>query len=124
MVDTGATVSLLPTSIFQSLNIPLDTEVKADLETYDGHKLNCVGTSKVQIVLNGEEKLEIFRVVQSSKTYGLLGRDILGSNASIFSVNAVLSFIKGVEASIRLKPDSHSMFCKARRIPYALENEV
>ena len=66
IVDTGATMSLLVTSIFQSLNISLHTEVKADLETYDGHKLQCVGTNKVQIVLNGGDKLAIFRVVQLS----------------------------------------------------------
>ena len=32
--------------------------------------------------------------------------------------------IKGFEASIRLKHDSKDTFCKARRIPMALQNEV
>ena len=47
MVDTGPTVSLLPTKIFDSLNITIDRNATSSLETYDGHKLTCVGVSEV-----------------------------------------------------------------------------
>ena len=43
MIDTGATVSLIPTNAFETLNLNLDTKNLPSLETYDGHQLACVG---------------------------------------------------------------------------------
>jgi len=122
MLDTGATVSLLPTRVFETLNIPLNTSKILTLETYDGHKLKCLGTASVTINYKGKPQSVDFRVVESERDYGLLGRDVL--SVQILQVEKHLPTIKGVQASIRLKPGATNMFCKARRVPLSMENEV
>jgi len=124
MIDTGATVSLLPTKVFNNLGLPLDTSNIPNLETYDGHKLNCIGTTEITITHKENTKCVKLRIVKSDKDYGLLGRDVINANEYVLSVDKTLSTIKGFEASIRLKPGSKNTFCKARRIPLALEKEV
>jgi len=124
LLDTGATVSLIPTRIFDSLDVPLDVNDVAELETYDGHKLECVGTSRISVIYKNEQRQIDFKVVRSQRDYGLLGRDMINAEINTVREQSYLSPIKGVKASVRLKPGSTSTFCKARRIPIPLELEV
>jgi len=124
MLDTGATVSLLPTKLFNNLNIPLNENSVSDLETYDGHKLHCIGTSSVEVMYRKKPTIVNFRIVKSERDYGLLGRDLLNLEVNTIKSNSFLPTVKGVQASVRLKPGSTSMFCKARRVPISMEAEV
>ena len=87
MADTAATVSLLPTKIFVSLNITIDRNATSSLETYDGQKLTCVGVSEVEVIWKGNQTVIKFRVVKSSRDYGLLGRDVLSPETCVMSLS-------------------------------------
>ena len=77
MVDTGAAISIIPAKLVDHLKINVDPSEKSNLETYDGHKLQCMGTSYVDVIHNGKVKKIKFRIVQTSREYGLLGKRLL-----------------------------------------------
>ena len=65
------------------------------------------------------------------KTFGLLGRDLIGKietadqvHATHTSAPAALPAIKGIKATIDLKEGSQNVFCHARAVPIALEDQV
>ena len=66
-------------------------------------------------------------VIESEKEFGLIGRDVTRvdhiHNASLSDV-IVLPAIKGVKATIKLKPDAKRVFCRARKVPLAMEDQV
>jgi len=72
----------------------------------------------------GNNQVVKFRVVESQKEYGLLGRDVIDSDVKVFQVENMLPSIKGIQATVRLKPGAANMFCKARRVPLSMEKEV
>ena len=79
MVDTGATVSLLPTKIFDSLNIQSGNIRWSQINL-------CVGVSEVEVIWKGNPTVIKFRVVKSSRDYGLLGRDVLSPETCVMSI--------------------------------------
>ena len=61
---------------------------------------------------------------KSEKEFGLIDRDVTHvdhiQNASLSDVK-VLPAIKDVEDTINLKPDAKPVFCRARKVPHAME---
>ena len=59
-------------------------------------------------------------VVESDKTFGLLGRDLIGKIETADQVHtthtlapAALPAIKGIKATMELKEESRNVFCRA-----------
>ena len=65
-------------------------------------------------------------VIESQKEFGKIGRDVTRvdhiHNTSLSDVK-VLPAIKGVKATIKLKPDAKPVFCRARKVPLAMEDD-
>ena len=66
-------------------------------------------------------------VIEYKNEFGLIGRDVTRvdqiHNAS-FSDVKVLPAIKGVNATIKLKIDAEPVFCRAWKVPLAMEAQV
>ena len=65
--------------------------------------------------------------IESEKEFGLIDRDVTRvdhiHNASLSDVK-VLPVIKGVEATIKLKPDAKPVFCRGRKVRLAMEAQI
>ena len=65
-------------------------------------------------------------VIESEKAFGMIGRDMTQvdhiHNASVSDVKVLLA-IKGVNATIKLKPDAKPVFCRARKVPLAMKDQ-
>ena len=128
--DTGASLTLISTKIWDQLGRPELKEMTTGVETYDNHKMKYLGALFANVIY-GNKPLKIkIAVVESDRSFGLLGRDIL--NRCIDKVdrcfNAVnektLPTVKGAIASIKLKSNAKPMFCPARKVPLPLEKKV
>ena len=99
------------------------------LEAYDGHAMNTMGKFTSVLDYNGVLCPIVLTVVESEKSFGLLGRDILNEVSSIGHVIAQpsvqpLPTIKGVIARMQLVDNAKDVFCPARKVPVALEDKV
>lgn len=127
-VDTGASLSLISSALWRKIGDPPLKNCNKRLEAYDGHLLKTLGY--LDTVLESEQHFTPAKlvVVQSEKTFGLLGRD------SIVSINSVLTLqndnaeflptIRGFVADMELVDNSPPVFCRARDVPVALEEEI
>ena len=91
----------------------------------------CIGSTYYVQTDAGKETLMKFLVVQSTKSHGLLGRNVIDSNdtkLSVLSVNREhenLPAIKNFKASISLiNPDEKLKFCRARQVPIHLKEKI
>lgn len=94
--------------------------------------MNVIGEFKAQLELKDKKFNRDIVVIDSEKSFGLLGRTVICdpeySNGSV-GCNSVesgqyLKTIKGAAAKIRLKPDAKLLFCKARPIPVMMQDKV
>jgi len=127
LVDTGAGLSLISEKIWIDLGKPQLRGSDRKLLCYDDHCIPVLGTITTPCSFNGQSQRTVtLTVVQAQKTYGLLGRDLLSS--STFDVQAIddafLPALKGIKASMRLKPDAQPIFCGARKVPIAIKDAV
>ena len=134
--DTGSTVTIISSWMWRELNKPQLYRSTARLQAYDDHIMSVLG--KFTAVLEHENRFHpiTITVVESSKHFGLLGRDYLFDANSIVSIHAsdvevqvkpehtYLPTIKGVKAKIELVDGSSNMFCRARPVPLPLEVKV
>ena len=74
----------------------------------------------------GEKSVNV-GVIESEKEFGLIGRDVTQvdsvHSSSVTDVK-FLPAVKGVKATIKLKPDAKPVFCRARKVPLAMETQV
>ena len=127
--DTGASLTLISTKIWEQLGRPELKEMANGIETYDNHKMKYIGALFGNVVYRDKLlKLKI-AVVESIRNFGLLGRDIL--NCCIDKVDRCFNAeiektptVKGAIASIKLKSNAKPMFCLARKVPLPLERKV
>ena len=147
-VDTGAAVSLIPTTTKQQLfpDIPLTTSTTV-LTTYTGERIKVAGKMKVEVRYGGKVHMLQLYVVEGEGP-SFLGRDWLleikldwGSikvasvNAGAREVEALLTkyqevFEEGLgqmntfQATLHLTPDATPRFLKARSVPIALKEGI
>ena len=144
-LDTGATVSILPKTLYdQQFNQwPLrSTNVK--LKAYNGVQIPVYGEVWLPVVYDLQKRVLPLIVVDGDGP-PLLGRNwlkelqlnwhniflvsktetlsnILKRHDKVF--NKGLGTIKGFKADIKLQDDAKSVFCKARPVPYALRQKA
>ena len=132
MVDTGASISIISSHLWKKMGSPSLQSCNNDIVCYDGHRVRVLGrfTPLVQINGNQEKKIALI-VVESTKPYGLVGRDYIHLTSTVASqVNEIqidthqLPPIQGIKADIHLKPDAKPRFCAARPVPLALKEET
>ena len=121
--DTGASCSVISTWIAEKIKAVVIPN-NYTLETYDGHKMNCVGETIVTAKFEQTEKQMKMKVVKCDKTYGLLGRDAMPSEVILNVEPRFLPTIKGVKASVKLKDGQQDRFCAARKVPLAMKEAV
>ena len=96
-VDTGAAASLISEKIWRSLGSPPLQPSNRLLSAYDGHRMKPLGELACQLEANGTCLNQAsLTVVQSFKTYGLLGRDLL-SNFVTLPLNSGLNAVESLE---------------------------
>lgn len=132
-IDTGADTSVISTKIWKDIFGSRKLEkFHQILEVYDEHRLTTRGKMIATVERNGKFLLGDIIIVESSKPFGLLGRNFLDmANSIMFNQNQssaesteILPVIKGVKATMELKENSKSRFCRARPVPLALESKV
>jgi hypothetical protein len=127
MVDTGATRSVISSRMWKKLNSPKLIPHHSKLIAYDGHQMTCLGTLKTSLSSVYHNKEAELVVIKSEKEYGLLGRDLLTDTTAIHAASTpeeILPTIKGIQATIRLKPGAKPTFCPARKVPLPLRESV
>jgi hypothetical protein len=129
-VDTGASVTIISSELWQTLGQPSLAKCHRRLEAYDEHAMTTLGRWSVAVELHGRLHPADLVVVQSRKTYGLLGRDLLNSE-QLFATDHtqkittdILPAIKGIKATMELMDNARPKFCRARPVPVALEAKV
>lgn len=130
-VDTGASVSVLSSKIWEDLNRPELEKCNRRLEAYDGHSLKTLGKLVTVVELRKRLHPVELMVVSSSKSFGLLGRDLLDSDAIFHGSTASappkvepLPTIKGVKAHMEMLEGARPQFCRARPVPLAMEEQI
>ena len=125
--DTGSSVTIISTKIWWESGSPTLSTSARWIEAYDGHRMLYLGHLKCEIPWKKKTQCVDVAVIESEKEFGLIGRDVTRvdhiHNASLSDVK-VLPAIKGVKATIKLKPDAKPVFCRARKVPLALEDQV
>ena len=129
--DSGATVSVVPSYIWKRMGEPKLRKPTRRFIAYDGYIVNNLSKFTASIELDGIYLLADLEVIDSIKTFGLLGRDLLRSLCDMSQVVAApaqadnfLPAIKGVKARMELLKDAKRMFCRARPVPLAMEDEI
>jgi len=125
-IDTGASVSIISKALWEGMGCPSLTTCKRKLETYDGHIMKVLGSLDTTVEWNDRITSASLIVVESSKPFGLIGRDNINEPLQIFSVTEppTLPVIKGFRARIELKEGANLKFCRARPVPLSLEEPV
>ncbi|RXN17967.1 integrase core domain [Labeo rohita] len=148
-IDTGASVSLIPESVYKELlsDCPLQP-VEIHLSSYTGDIIPVLGEIQVPVQYNGNEWTLPLMVVKGDKT-PLMGRNWLqkikldwGKIFSLKQETAIQLSLKAVldnhkdlfkegygkitdfQSRIRVKRDSKPIFHKPRPVPYALREAV
>ena len=125
--DTESSVTIIPTKIWREIGSPTLSTSPRWIEAYDGQRMLYLGHLKCEIPWEKKIHTVDVAVIESEKEFGLIGRDVTRvdhiHNASLYDVK-VLPAIKGVKATINLKPDAKPVFCRARKVPLAMEDQV
>ena len=125
--DTGSSVTIISTKNWREIGSPTLSTSPRWIEAYDGHRMLYLGHLKCEIPWEKKIHSVDVAVIESEKEFGLIGRDVTRvdhiHNASLSDVK-VLPAIKGVKATIKLKPDAKPVFCRARKVPLAMEDQV
>jgi len=110
-IDTGAGLSLLSSSLWQKIGSPSLSKYKKALESYDGHVMKTIGVFQCEIERKNKFEVVNLVVVQSDKSFGLLGRDNIQSEVvdnvtQSVSHSVILPSIQGFKATVELAADS------------------
>ena len=128
-VDTGAAATLISSSMWRSMGSPALMVSNRLFSAYDGHRMKPVGELRCTISTSDASVEATVTVVESTKQYGLLGRDILDNFiAKPVVINntevAALPAMKIQPVSIDVADHSKLRFCKARPIPLPMIQKV
>ena len=129
-VDTGAAATIISAKMWRNMGSPSLTVSNRMFSAYDGHRIKPLGDI-VDCLIQKEDSsvVSTVTVVESSKHYGLLGRDVLDNFFSTpLATNNIdemrLPAMKVEPVSIEIVDESQLRFCKARPVPLSMEEEV
>ena len=146
-LDTGSAVSIIPTSLYNKHFKEKLSDSEMTLRGYSGERISPKGKVDVEVEINGHKDHLTMYVVDSTGP-PLFGRDWLNvlkldwpsikchySAAETVTLEGVkarypdvfkdeLGTVKGIQAQIKVKPDTNPKFCKARPVPYAIKPKV
>ena len=144
-VDTGASVTVMPVKLFESLwpGRHIDT-TGVRLSGYSKEPIPVKGCCKVNIVYQGQRVDKATLIVVDSMGPALFGRDllsrirlnwseihkmtssslqeVLNRYSSVFGEG--LGTLKGYKAKVRIDPEASPKFHRARSVPFALREKV
>ena len=150
-VDTGASMTVIPTHIFSQFltHVKLHTS-KVKLQTYSGEALTVKGEAFVPIRYGNQTAREKMVVVEVKNKPAVLGRNWLAHLRldwqNLFKVEGEtdtrrtqdidyavkypklfekgIGTLNGYEANVTLKPNAVPRFHRTRPVPYALQKKV
>ena len=130
-VDTGAAVTLISTKMWRAMGKPTLAVSNSMFSAYDGHLMKPVGDLvDCRIETDAASIVSTITVVEATKQYGLLGRDVLDNFRlrPVMAVNSTedikLPAMKVEPVSIEVLDDSKLRFCKARPVPLPMVEQV
>ena len=121
-LDTGAAISIMSKSQWQSVGAPKLKKTNICPTNYDGSIITTLGIIEAQIETADNFKLVDFVVVNTDKAFGLLGRNAIDQNKSQLHTFAIesrhLPLINNFKAELKLKENYKPLkFCPARKVP-------
>ena len=143
-IDTGSGLTIISEELYNSVfkDTPLQN-TNICLKTYSGEALSVLGKLPAEIQHNGEVYRQVFIYVVKGRGTPLLGRDLLTHiklnwccvNKVENSLNKLLEQyselfssklgkMKNFQAKLNVKQGATPKFCKARNIPFALQDAV
>jgi transposase InsO family protein len=134
-LDTGATVSVMSSRLWQNMGRPRLQPCKTALIGYsDNHKFDLLGQLKVRSTWKGRPVSIIFHVVTSDRTFALLGRDVIHVNMESISIGHTQtqnermlpeeSPRRGFKAHLQLMDGATPKYIKARPVPFAVKDKL
>lgn len=130
--DTGASCSIISSKMWENMKqAPLQKYKGMPLTSYDGTALKIIGTINALIRYGNKYDIQEFKVVESSKTFGLIGRDMLTSRKNnvsheerIHSVEEELGVIRNAKATLKIQDGTKPIFCSVREVPIPMQDAV
>ena len=132
--DTGAAATIISEKMWRRLGSPTLSESNRAFTAYDGHRMKPIGELTAFLEYNDDSVQACITVVSSSKSYGLLGRDLLSHfklsgmediNCAV-ATTAVepLPAMKIDPVTIDIDDPSTLKFAKARPVPLPMLDKV
>ena len=133
-VDTGAAATII-SEMWRQMGCPALSESNRAFTAYDGHRMKPVGELHAFLQYDNDGVKASITVVASSKSYGLLGRDLLShfqSSRRMEDINSaaaeptlqLLPAMKIDPVTIEIDDPSKLMFAKARPVPLPMLDKV
>jgi hypothetical protein len=106
-LDTGAQTNIISEKLFRSVSLPNSTLEKTGVKlvTYDGHRINPVGTTVLKCTFKKRNYVLKFFVVPND-THPILSADARTELGVIVRVRAVDTFIKLYNCSIDINNEN------------------
>lgn len=135
-VDTGAAATIISEKMWRQLGSPELSESNRAFTAYDGHRMKPIGELSACLQYDDDAVQACVTVVASSKSYGLLGRDLLShfkfSAAGMEDINSAaadttvepLPAMKIDPVTIDIDDPSKLKFVKARPVPLPMRDRV
>ena len=76
-IDSGAYKSVISSAMWKKLGSPKLKKYFGGSEAYDGHRMRVIGELEESFEWNNVLRVMCFLVIDSCKSFGLLGRDII-----------------------------------------------
>ena len=102
LVDTGATVTLVFVKLFESMTSPIMTEMKREILTASGSKINIFGKTIIDIDINGYVCSNV-AIVADINVDGILGLDFQRSQNCTINVAKGSILIHGHKVSLQFE---------------------
>ena len=111
--DTGSSMTIISTKVWRKIGSPALNTNPRWIEAYDGHRMQYLGHLECEIPWEKKVHRVDVGVIESEKEFGLIGRDVTQvdsvHSSSVTDVK-FLPAVKGVKATIKLKPDAKPVF--------------
>ena len=133
-VDTGAAATIISEKMWRQLGSPTLSESSRAFTAYDGHRMKPIGELNAFLQYSDDAVQACITVVASSKSYGLLGRDLLSHfklsgmediNCAVADTTVEpLPAMKIDPVTIEIDDPSKLKFAKARPVPLPMLDKV